>query len=46
MTDRAMESTGVYWRLVWAELEDDFRLLVVNARQGKHVPGRKTDMRD
>lgn len=37
---------GVYWRPVWAVLEDRFRLLLVNARHVKHVPGRKTDGRD
>ena len=41
-----MESTGVYWRPVYAVLESDFRLLLVNARHVKHVPGRKTDVRD
>lgn len=46
VTDVAMESTGVYWRPVYAVLEADFRLLLVNARHVKHVPGRKTDVRD
>ena len=46
VTDAAMESTGVYWRPVWAVLEGGFRLLLVNARHVKHVPGRKTDVRD
>ena len=42
----AMEATGVYWKPVWAILEDDFELLLVNARDVKQVPGRKTDMSD
>ena len=46
VTDVAMESTGVYWRPVYAVLEGGFRLLLVNARHVKHVPGRKTDVRD
>ena len=46
VTDAAMESTGVYWRPVYAVLESGFRLLLVNARHVKHVPGRKTDVRD
>ena len=46
VTDVAMESAGVYWRPVYAVLEGDFRLLLVNARHVKHVPGRKTDVRD
>jgi len=42
----AMEATGVYWRPVWAILEDDFECLLVNARHVKQVPGRKTDVSD
>jgi transposase len=41
-----MEATGVYWKPVWAMLEDDFELLLVNARHVKQVPGRKTDVLD
>jgi transposase len=41
-----MEATGVYWKPVWAILEDDFELLLVNARHVKQVPGRKTDVSD
>ena len=46
VTDVAIESTGVYWRPVHAVLEGAFTVLLVNARQVKHVPGRKTDVRD
>ena len=42
----AMEATGVYWKPVWAVLEDRFRCLLVNARHVKQVPGRKTDVQD
>jgi len=42
----AMEATGVYWKPVWAILEDDFELILVNARHVKQVPGRKTDVSD
>jgi transposase len=42
----AMEATGVYWKPVWALLEDRFRCLLVNARHVKQVPGRKTDVLD
>src|SRR5712691_2093983 len=42
----AMEATGVYWKPVWAVLEDEFELLLVNARHVKQVPGRKTDVKD
>ena len=33
----AMEATGVYWKPVWAILEDDFELMLVNARHVKQV---------
>jgi transposase len=42
----AMEATGVYWKPVWAVLEDSFELTLVNARHVKAVPGRKTDVKD
>jgi transposase len=46
VTQVAMEATGVYWKPVWAILEDGFDCLLVNARQVKQVPGRKTDVSD
>lgn len=46
ITDVAMESTGVYWKPVFYILENDFHVLLVNARDVKHVPGRKTDTID
>ncbi len=42
----SMEATGMYWKPVWAVLEDDFELLLVNAHHVKQVPGRKTDVSD
>lgn len=33
-----MEATGVYWKPVWAVLEDRFKLLLVNARHAKQGP--------
>ena len=43
----AMESTGVYWIPVYEVLEAaGFEVLLVNARDVKHVPGRKTDVND
>jgi transposase len=41
-----MEATGVYWKPVWAVLEDEFECLLVNAAHVKQVPGRKTDLSD
>jgi transposase len=46
VTQLAMEATGVYWKPVWAILEDEFDCLLVNARHVKQVPGRKTDVSD
>src|SRR3954451_8070096 len=46
VTQVTMEATGVYWKPVWAILEDEFELMLVNARHVKNVPGRKTDMSD
>ena len=46
VTRAAMESTGVYWRPVYAVLEPRFEPLLVNARHVKHLPGRKTDVKD
>jgi transposase len=44
--DVALESTGVYWRPVYNLLEGDFQVLLVNPNHIKHVPGRKTDVKD
>ncbi len=42
-----MESTSVYWKPVYTAIEDlSFRVMVVNARHVKAVPGRKTDVLD
>jgi transposase len=46
VTQVAMEATGVYWKPVWAVLEEEFDCLLVNARHVKQVPGRKTDVSD
>jgi transposase len=47
VTQVAMESTGVLWKPVWNILEEgDWKLLLVNARELKQVPGRKSDVRD
>ncbi|MBV8399657.1 MAG: transposase [Acetobacteraceae bacterium] len=46
VTHVGMESTGVYWRPVYAVLEGAFELIVGNARHIKNVPGRKTDIKD
>lgn len=47
ITTVAMESTGVYWIPVFEILEArGFEAVLVNARDAKNVPGRKTDVND
>ncbi|MDQ0286817.1 transposase [Desulfofundulus luciae] len=47
VTHVAMESTGVYWKPIYNLLEETgIQPLVVNARDIKNVPGRKTDVKD
>ncbi len=42
-----MESTGVYWIPLFQKLETGgIQTLLVNARDVRHLPGRKTDMKD
>jgi len=45
-THVAMESTGVYWKPVYAILEGTLEIVVANAQHVKKVPGRKTDVKD
>jgi transposase len=45
-THVAMESTGVYWKPVYAILEGGLEIVVANAQHVKKVPGRKTDVKD
>ena len=42
----AMESTGVFWKPIWNILEGAVKVILVNARHIKNVPGRKTDVKD
>ena len=47
VTSVAMESTGVYWIPIFEILESEgFEVILVNARDVKQVPGRKTDYND
>jgi transposase len=47
ITTVAMESTGVYWIALYQKLEAaGLEVLLVDARQVKHVPGRKSDVQD
>jgi transposase len=46
VTHVAMEATGVLWKPVWHVLDGAFELLLINPRDLKRVPGRKTDVKD
>lgn len=47
ITTVAMESTGIYWIALYEILEArGITVVVANARDVKHVPGRKTDVND
>jgi transposase len=46
VTHAAIESTGVLWKPVWHVLESHVELLLVNPRDVKRMPGRKTDVKD
>lgn len=46
VTHVAMESTGEYWKPIFNLLEGEVEVLLVNAAHVKHVPGRKTDVKD
>lgn len=47
VTTIAMESTGIYWVPAYEILESrGFEVFLVNAREAKNVPGRKTDVND
>jgi transposase len=41
-----MEATGDYWRAPYYLLEDAVNVELINARQAKAMPGRKTDVAD
>ena len=47
VTTVVMESTSVYWIPIFELLDErGFEVFLVNARDAKHVPGRKTDVSD
>ena len=47
ITTVAMESTGVYWVVLYAVLEEaGIEVFLVNGRDVKNVPGRKSDVKD
>ena len=47
ITSVAMESTGVYWVILYAILENGgIEVYLVNGRDAKNVPSRKSDVKD
>src|SRR5216117_299915 len=45
VTSVAMESTGIYWIPLYELLEEaGFEVKLVNAREAKNMPGRKSDI--
>src|SRR6266540_1503974 len=47
VTSVAMESTGIYWIPLYEVLEEaGFEVKLVNAREAKNMPGRKSDILD
>ena len=47
VTTVVMESTGVYWIPLFQKIEQaGIETLLVNARDVRHLPGRKTDLKD
>jgi transposase len=45
-THIAMESTGVFWKPIFNILGNDFKIILVNARHYRGIPGHKTDAKD
>lgn len=41
-----MEATGAYWKPFYYLLDDGLDVMLVNARDARNVPGRKTDVSD
>ncbi|MBC7440433.1 MAG: IS110 family transposase [Flavobacterium sp.] len=46
VTHIAIESTGIYRKPLFNVLEEDFEIILVNARHIKNIPGHKTDKKD
>jgi len=47
VTSVAMQATGVYWLPLYSELERaGLKVIMVNGRQTRNLPGRKSDMMD
>ena len=45
-THISIESTGVFWKPIFNILGNEFKVILVNSRHVKALPGRKTDVKD
>ena len=41
-----MGATGAHWKPYYYPMESDLKLMLVNARYARNLPGRKTDVAD
>ncbi|MNW30474.1 Transposase [compost metagenome] len=41
-----MEATSDYWKSFYYLMEDQLPVMLVNAKQARNIPGRKTDVND
>ncbi len=46
VTTVVMEATSDYWKPFYFLMEDSLPVMLVNARQARNIPGRKTDVSD
>lgn len=46
VTTVAMEATSDYWKPFFYLMEDTLPVMLVNAKQARNIPGRKTDVSD
>ena len=46
VTTVVMEATSDYWKPFYYLMEDTLPVMLVNARQARNIPGRKTDVSD
>lgn len=46
VTTVVMEATSDYWKPFYFLMEDTLPVMLVNARQARNIPGRKTDVSD
>ena len=46
VTTVVMEATGDYWKPFYFLMEDSLPVMLVNAKQARNIPGRKTDVSD